>query len=43
MCASVVAGVDTPPVLDPAKHVFDFVALAVEDLIVVDLDFAVGL
>jgi len=41
--ASVVAGVDTPPVLEPAEHVLDLVALAVEGLVVVDLSLAVGL
>ena len=43
MGASVVAGMDAAPVLEPAEHVFDLVALMVEDFIVVDLDFAVGL
>ena len=40
MCAAVVAGGDTPPILDPAEDVFDFVALAVEVLVVVILDLA---
>ena len=30
MGAAVVAGVDAPPVLELAEHVFDFVPLAVE-------------
>jgi hypothetical protein len=34
MCASIVAGVDTSPVLEPSKHVFDFVTLAIELFIV---------
>lgn len=33
---------DASPILDPTEHVFDFVALFVEDLVVVDLDFPVG-
>jgi len=28
--ASVVAGVDAPPVLEPAEHILDLVALAIE-------------
>jgi hypothetical protein len=42
MSASVVAGVDTPPVLEPAEHVFDLVALPIERAIVFDLDLTVG-
>ena len=38
MGASVVAGVDAPPVLEASEHVLDFVALAVEGLVVGDLD-----
>jgi hypothetical protein len=34
VCASVIAGVETPPVLEPAEHVLDFVALVVERLVV---------
>lgn len=41
MCAAVVASVDTPPVLQLAEHVLDFVALAVERLVVWDLNFSV--
>ena len=43
MCASVVAGCDAPPVLDPAEQVFDLVALAIELRVVVVLDLTVGL
>ena len=41
MGAAVIAGGDTPPVLDPAEDVFDLVALAIEVLVVVVLDLAV--
>ena len=41
MGASVVAGCDTAPVLDPGEDVLDLVALAVEGLVVVILDLAV--
>ena len=41
MCASVVAGGDPPPVLDPAEDVLDLVALAVEIFVVRSLDFSV--
>ena len=40
--APVVAGVDTSPVLVPAEHVLDLMALAVEHPVVSDLYFAVG-
>ena len=30
MCAAVVTGVDASPVLEPAEHDLDFVALSVE-------------
>ncbi len=43
MCASVVTGVDAPLVLEPAEHVFDLVALAIERLVVLDWDLAVEL
>ena len=43
MGASVVAGVDASPVLEPAEHVLDPVAMAIEGPIVIDLDLAVGL
>ena len=38
MGASVVAGVDASPVLEPAEHVLDLVALAVEGFVVWDFD-----
>lgn len=41
--ASVVAGVDAPPVLEAAKHVLDFVALSIETAVVRDLYLAVCL
>lgn len=41
--ATVVAGMDTAPVLELPEHVFDPVALAVEPCVVWDRDFAVGL
>ena len=43
MCAAVVAGVDAPPVFQPAEHVLDLVPLAMERAVVRDGDFAVGL
>ena len=43
MCASVVAGVDAPPVLQPTEHVLDLVALAVEGAVVSDLYLPVDL
>jgi len=43
VCASVVAHGDTPPVLEFCKHVFDFMALFVEDGIVRDKGFSVFL
>ena len=42
MCASVVTGMDAPPILEPAEHVFDLVALAIENSVVFDRLFAVG-
>ena len=33
MCASVIAGVDTPPVLDASEHILDFVTLPVEGFV----------
>jgi hypothetical protein len=33
--------VDTPPVLEPAEHVLDLVALAIEDTIMLDRRFAI--
>ena len=43
MSAAVVTGMDAPPVLEPAEHVFDPVALFVEDGVVGNRGFAVGL
>ena len=43
VCASVVACVNASPVLEPAEHVLDLVALSVEGLVVVDLELSVGL
>jgi hypothetical protein len=43
VCASVVSGCDAAPVLDSAEQVLDLVALAIELLVVVILDLAVGL
>jgi hypothetical protein len=37
--AAVIASVDTPPVFEPAEHDLDFVALAVENCVVGDVDF----
>ena len=42
MGATVVSGVDAAPVLDPPEHVFDAVALLVEDGVVRDRDLPVG-
>ena len=42
MGATVVSGVDAPPVFEPAEHVLDFVALSVEDGVIGDRDLAVG-
>ena len=41
VCASVIAGVDTSPVFEPAKHDLDFVTLSIENGVVGDVDFAV--
>jgi hypothetical protein len=41
MGASVVSGVDALPIFEPAEHVFDFMALFVEDRVIGDLDFSV--
>ena len=43
MGATVVSGVDASPVLEPAEHVLDFMALSVKDGVVGDGDFPVGL
>jgi hypothetical protein len=39
--ASVITGVDASPVLQPSEHNLDFVALAVEQGVMRDVDFAV--
>jgi hypothetical protein len=41
--ASVVTGVDAPPVFESAEHILDLVALSVERLVVRDRYFPVGL
>ena len=41
--ASVILGVNAAPIFDFAEHVFDFMTLAVEHLIVGDKDLAVSL
>src|SRR5664279_2910532 len=43
MGASVVTRVDAPPVLEPAEHVLDLVALAIEPAVVFDRYFSIGL
>ena len=43
MSATVVSGVDAPPILETAEHVFDLVALFIEDGVMGDRDPAVGL
>jgi hypothetical protein len=40
--ATVVSGMDAPPVFDSPEHVFDFVALFVEDGVTGDRGFPVG-
>ena len=42
MGATVTSGVDAPPVFEPPKHVFDSVALFVEDGVMRDRGFSVG-
>ena len=42
MGASIITGVDTSPVLEATKHIFDLVPLAIEALVVIDLYCAVG-
>lgn len=41
MGASVVAGVDAPPVLEPAEHILDLVPLTIEHPIMFDRRFSV--
>ena len=43
MSASVIAGMDTSPVFEPAEHVLDFVALTVECPVMRDLYLPVDL
>ena len=42
MGASVVAGVNAPPVLEPSEHVLDLVPLAIEFVVMVDGLLAIG-
>jgi hypothetical protein len=42
MGATVVSGVDTPPVFEAPEHVFDLMALFVEDGVMGDRGFPVG-
>ena len=42
VCASVIASVDASPVLEFSEHVFDLVPLAIELLVMRDMDFAIG-
>ena len=42
MGATVVSGVDTPPVFEAPEHVFDLMALFVENGVMGDRGFAVG-
>ena len=42
MCASIIAGVDTAPILKLSEHVLDFMAVPVEATVILNLDFAVG-
>lgn len=41
MSASIVAGIDAPPVLEPAEHVLDLAPLTIEHPIMFDFLFAV--
>ena len=43
MCASVVAGVDTSPVLEASEAVLDFVPLAIEGRVVLVLYLVFGI
>ena len=36
MGASVVAGVDVPPILEPTEHIFDLVPLAIQNAVVLE-------
>ena len=42
MGATVISGVDAPPVFEAPEHVFDLMALFVEDGVMRDRGFAVG-
>ena len=42
MCASVIASVDAPLILQSSEHNFDFMAVPVEATVMWNLDFAVG-
>jgi hypothetical protein len=42
MCASVIAGVDAPPILELSEHILDFMSVPVEATVIWNLDFAVG-
>ena len=42
MWAQRVSGVDAPPIFEPCEHVFDFVALLVEDGVKGDGDLPIG-
>jgi hypothetical protein len=42
MGAAVVSGVDAAPIFAPSEHVFDFVALLIEDGVVGDRDLSIG-
>jgi hypothetical protein len=42
MGATVISGVDAPPVFEAAEHVFDSVALFVKDGVIRDRDLPVG-
>ena len=42
MGAAVISGVDSPPIFEPSEHVFDLVALFVEDGVIGDGDLPIG-
>ena len=42
MGAAVVSGVDAPPIFEASEHVFDLVALSVEDGVIGDGDLPIG-
>jgi hypothetical protein len=42
MGASIVAGMDAPPILEPAKHVLDLVTLLVENAVMFDRSLVCG-